>query len=152
MLTLSLIINLGDPVLVRISHGDIRECAMFRVHATRNINDLSAQHLPAPRVDRSTRSTVTMQLYHRQAWDFHKLIAFEYGSVVKLHAAYVGRPCLYINDPAALNYLLLSSASIVEQSSWIGVTYCLLLGPGLMSQRGEQHRRQLKSLFGVLSS
>ncbi|EPS94365.1 hypothetical protein FOMPIDRAFT_62504 [Fomitopsis schrenkii] len=90
------------------------------------------------------------QLYHRQGWDFHKRIAAEYGSVVKLHAAF-GRPCLYIYDPAALNYLLLSDVSIVEQSSWIGATYRLLLGPGLMSQRGDQHRRQRKTLNPVFS-
>ncbi|TFY52221.1 hypothetical protein EVJ58_g10136, partial [Rhodofomes roseus] len=89
------------------------------------------------------------QLYHRQGWDFHRRLWAEYGSVVKVHAAF-GTECLYVYDPATLNCLL-SDATAVEQSGFIAATYRLLLGPGLMSARGDHHRRQRKTLNPVFS-
>ncbi|KAI0731458.1 cytochrome P450 [Fomitopsis betulina] len=89
------------------------------------------------------------QLYDRQGWDFHKRVWAQYGTVAKIHAAF-SKPCLYISDPLTLNYLF-SDTNLVEQSSFIGETYRLLLGPGLMSSVGERHRRQRKTLNPVFS-
>ncbi|KZT70661.1 cytochrome P450 [Daedalea quercina L-15889] len=90
------------------------------------------------------------QIYHRQGWDFHSRLWRDYGPVVKLHVSF-GTPCLYIYDPATLHHILTEDQGAVEQSAFVTEFYRLILGPGLMSALGNQHRRQRKLLNPVFS-
>ncbi|KZT01991.1 cytochrome P450 [Laetiporus sulphureus 93-53] len=92
------------------------------------------------------------QLYHRQAWDFHRRLWEKYGSVVKLYMLF-GAKCLYISDPKAIHHILVADQySSFDEPPYIVESYRLVLGPGLLSATGEHHRRQRKMLNPVFST
>ncbi|KAI0076682.1 cytochrome P450 [Panus rudis PR-1116 ss-1] len=77
-------------------------------------------------------------------------MAKNYGLVNKLYA-WGGAHILYVSDPAAVHSILVKDQSIydkLEHSYWFTD---LLLGKGLLSTRGEQHRRQRKILNPVFN-
>ncbi|KZT70365.1 cytochrome P450 [Daedalea quercina L-15889] len=73
------------------------------------------------------------------------------GHVVKLHDLF-DKPALYVFDPKALHAILIKDETIWQESPVIISSTLALLGPGLLSTLGEQHRKQRKMLNPVFST
>ncbi|KAJ3775024.1 cytochrome P450 [Lentinula raphanica] len=76
----------------------------------------------------------------KQGWDFHKMLASNYGSVVKI-TGHLGKKQLYIFDTKAMYHILIKYVS----------SGAILFGKGLLSTVGEDHQKQRKILVPVFS-
>ncbi|KAF7970683.1 hypothetical protein HWV62_23282 [Athelia sp. TMB] len=90
------------------------------------------------------------QLFSPQGWDFHKYLADEFGGVVKFSGMW-GDHQLFVSDPKALHHILVKDQYIYEETDWFIHSNKLLLGYGLLSSTGEDHRKQRKMLNPVFS-
>ncbi|KAJ3973500.1 cytochrome P450 [Lentinula raphanica] len=89
------------------------------------------------------------QLFNlKHGWAFHKLLAEKYGSVVQVKG-FLGRSILYTFDPKAMHQILVKDASLFQPHRID--TGGLVLGKGLLTTMGEQHRKQRKMLNPVFS-
>ncbi|KAI0822979.1 cytochrome P450 [Trametes gibbosa] len=88
-----------------------------------------------------------LQLMDRQGWKFHREIACNYGSVVKLHWLF-NAPVLYIFDPVALQQILKDTATY-DEPPWYIESNRMMLGPGVLAVSGDTHRRHRKLLMPV---
>ncbi|KAF9448806.1 cytochrome P450 [Macrolepiota fuliginosa MF-IS2] len=90
------------------------------------------------------------QLFTPNGWNFHHSILKRYGRAIKLRGV-LGEQLLVTFDPKALHYILVKDQHIYEGSSAFIERNRQLLGEGLLSTRGEQHRKQKKMLNPVFS-
>ncbi|OSX59529.1 hypothetical protein POSPLADRAFT_1048841 [Postia placenta MAD-698-R-SB12] len=90
------------------------------------------------------------QYFHRHGSDFHRHLAQDYGSVVKLYGLYC-IPMLIVQDPKALHNILIKEEGVFEESKLFIKTNHYLFGPGLISTLGEHHHKQRKMLNSVFA-
>ncbi|KAG2352079.1 cytochrome P450 [Suillus spraguei] len=77
-------------------------------------------------------------------------MAADYGGVIKIHALF-GAEWLIVSDPRALHHILVKEQHIFEENDNFIFSNKLVFGDGLISTRGEQHRKQRKMLNPVFS-
>ncbi|EIM84951.1 cytochrome P450 [Stereum hirsutum FP-91666 SS1] len=82
------------------------------------------------------------QLFDLDAWEFQKEIASHGRIDTQLH----------ISDPKALHHILIKEQDVYDESDMFVMSNNLFFGPGLLSTRGEHHRRQRKLLNPVFST
>ncbi|KAI0669335.1 cytochrome P450 [Trametes maxima] len=91
-----------------------------------------------------------LKLTDRLGWEnWTKYVAQTYGPVSRLGAPF-GKTWLFVYDPKAMY-----SVAIKDQDAWeknLTNFHNLLLGPGLLTTEGAQHRRQRKMLTPVFSA
>ncbi|KAI0079868.1 cytochrome P450 [Panus rudis PR-1116 ss-1] len=87
------------------------------------------------------------QLFDRHGWAFHDELREKYGSVVRLSGLF-GKPILFVYDPKALHTVYVKDSYKFD----VGSNLAMLLGPAIISVRGEQHKRQRKMLSPVFSA
>ncbi|TDL20057.1 cytochrome P450 [Rickenella mellea] len=90
------------------------------------------------------------QLFDTSGWQFHHDIVNKYGSVVKIYGLF-GDEQLYISDPLAIYHILSKDQDIYAKSDGVIVQGLLAFGPGLLSTRGERHKKQRKMMNPVFS-
>ncbi|KAF9448714.1 cytochrome P450, partial [Macrolepiota fuliginosa MF-IS2] len=90
------------------------------------------------------------QLFNPNGWDFHHSILKRYGKAMKFRGA-LGERLLVTFDPKALHYILVKDQHAYEGSSIFIERNLQFFGEGLLSTRGEQHRKQRKMLNPVFS-
>ncbi|KAJ3996190.1 cytochrome P450 [Lentinula boryana] len=81
----------------------------------------------------------------KHGWEFHKILAEEYGPAVQIKG-FLGKRQLYTFDPKAMHHIL-----VKRNSSRKFRNGALLLGKGLLNTTGEQHRKQRRMLNPVFS-
>ncbi|KAI0717433.1 cytochrome P450 [Cerioporus squamosus] len=86
--------------------------------------------------------------FARDCWDYRAEIARKYGRV-SLLPGMLGRKWLHVYDPKALHSVLIKELDIYEEPV---IALRILLGPGLLSVLGDQHKRQRKMLNPVFST
>ncbi|EPS99479.1 hypothetical protein FOMPIDRAFT_1096252, partial [Fomitopsis schrenkii] len=90
------------------------------------------------------------RLYTRDALEFHRHIALDYGPVTKLNG-FFGEPILYVSDPKALHTMLIKDESIFEENSeFLGMNRAVF-GTCLLSTHGPHHGKQRKILNPAFS-
>ncbi|KAF8522361.1 cytochrome P450 [Gautieria morchelliformis] len=77
-------------------------------------------------------------------------LAEKYGGAAKIHAL-LGEEQLYVSDPKALHYICAKEQHIYEETDMFIMGNRLIFGEGLISTRGEQHRKQRKILNPMFS-
>ncbi|KAI0806613.1 cytochrome P450 [Fomes fomentarius] len=87
----------------------------------------------------------------RQSWKEFAAIADTYGPVSVLRSV-LGRRLILIHDPMALHTMLVKDQEFLQKGLAPSNVFTLLLGPGVLSTRGTQHRRQRKLLNPVFSA
>ncbi|KAM5545445.1 hypothetical protein V8D89_000483 [Ganoderma adspersum] len=86
----------------------------------------------------------------RQAWKFWAKHAKTYGPVSLIYGL-LGRRVLVIHDPKALHTVMVKDQEFYTNSVAPSNDFAVLLGPGLLSTTGMQHKRQRKLLNPVFS-
>ncbi|RPD79156.1 cytochrome P450 [Lentinus tigrinus ALCF2SS1-7] len=86
--------------------------------------------------------------FARDCWDYRTEIARKYGRV-SLFPGMLGRKWIHVYDPKALHSVLIKELDIYEEPV---IALRILLGPGLLSVLGNQHKRQRKMLNPVFSA
>ncbi|KAI0828716.1 cytochrome P450 [Trametes gibbosa] len=90
------------------------------------------------------------QLYARQSFAYHRNLGETYGRTVRIHDRFGGN-MLYTFDPKAMHHIVIQDQDIFRESAWfIRMTY-YILGVGLPSIHGEEHRKQRKMLNPAFS-
>ncbi|KAM5545851.1 hypothetical protein V8D89_000889 [Ganoderma adspersum] len=87
----------------------------------------------------------------RQAWKFWAKQAKTYGPVSLIYGL-LGRRVLVIHDPKALHTVMVKDQEFYTNSVAPSNDFSVLLGPGLLSTTGLQHKRQRKLLNPVFSA
>ncbi|RDB26333.1 hypothetical protein Hypma_006808 [Hypsizygus marmoreus] len=90
------------------------------------------------------------KVFNRNAWDFNRELAEQYGSIVKINAFFGDRQ-LYVFDPKALHHITVKDQHIYEETSAFLEGNRIFFGDGLLATLGEQHRKQRKMLAPVFS-
>ncbi|KAI1793405.1 cytochrome P450 [Ganoderma leucocontextum] len=91
------------------------------------------------------------QINPRQAWKFWANLAKTYGSVSLIHGL-LGRRVLLVHDPKALHAVTVKDQDIFTNGIAPSNDFMVLLGPGLLSTQGIQHKKQRKLLNPVFSA
>ncbi|KAI0713831.1 cytochrome P450 [Earliella scabrosa] len=86
----------------------------------------------------------------RQSWKRFAELAETYGPVFRIRGI-LGRRIVLIHDPKALHSMLIKDQEFLQKGLAPSNAFTLLLGPGVLSTRGAQHRRQRKLLNPVFS-
>ncbi|KAI0747034.1 cytochrome P450 [Daedaleopsis nitida] len=86
----------------------------------------------------------------RQSWKRLADLASTYGPVFKL-GWFFGRRLIFIHDPRALHSVLIKDQEFFQKGIAPSNLLTTLLGPGVLSTRAAQHRRQRKLLNPVFS-
>ncbi|KAI8995433.1 cytochrome P450 [Trametes punicea] len=84
----------------------------------------------------------------RHCWEWRAALSRKYGRVAVIWGLFNAR-WVVTHDPKALHAMLIKDADIYEEPIW---SLRLLLGPGLLSTLGDQHRKQRKMLNPVFST
>ncbi|KAF9002265.1 cytochrome P450 [Cyathus striatus] len=87
------------------------------------------------------------KVFNANAWQFHKDLAAQYGSVVTIKAL-LGQTYLYIFDPKAMHHVVVKDQYIYEK---MVEGSKLMFGEGLLGSLGDRHKRQRKMLNPVFS-
>ncbi|KAH8119691.1 cytochrome P450 [Phellopilus nigrolimitatus] len=106
-------------------------------------------NIPGPRRDSWWMGNFH-QVFNRNGWEFHQMLADRYGSVVRLSMLF-GDEQLYVADPLALHYIIVKDQYTYELSDMFICTNALIFGTSLLSTLGEHHRKQRKMLNPVFS-
>ncbi|PIL22485.1 cytochrome P450 [Ganoderma sinense ZZ0214-1] len=91
------------------------------------------------------------QVNPRQAWKFWANLSKTYGPVSLIHGM-LGRRLLVVHDPKALHTLMVKEQDIFTNGIAPSNDFMVLLGPGLLSTQGMQHKKQRKLLNPVFSA
>ncbi|KAI0079855.1 cytochrome P450 [Panus rudis PR-1116 ss-1] len=91
------------------------------------------------------------QLFSRQGWVFHDDVGEKYNYVVRI-TGFLNKPMLYVYDPKALHSILVKDTYTFDMPKWTTANLEMLLGPGLLTVRGDHHKRQRKMLNPVFSA
>ncbi|EPS92688.1 hypothetical protein FOMPIDRAFT_82656, partial [Fomitopsis schrenkii] len=111
---------------------------------------LAVSKIPGPAAG-SFWSGDLKRLYARDALEFRRHIALDYGPVTKLNGLF-GEPILYVSDSKALHAMLIKDESIFEETSeFVGLNRAVF-GTCLLSTLGPHHDRQRKLLNPVFSA
>ncbi|KAI0738092.1 cytochrome P450 [Daedaleopsis nitida] len=92
----------------------------------------------------------TTELGHRQTWKSLAAVASTYGPVSILRGIF-GRRLILVHDPRALHNMLIKDQEFLQKGLAPSNLFTTLLGPGVLSTRAAQHRRQRKLLNPVFS-
>ncbi|KZT73355.1 cytochrome P450 [Daedalea quercina L-15889] len=91
------------------------------------------------------------QFYARDAADYQRNLAREYGPIVRL-SGFLGAPVLYISDPKALHTILIKEENIFQETpEFIAANRVIFGSHSLLATLGSQHSRQRKLLNPVFS-
>ncbi|KLO13021.1 cytochrome P450 [Schizopora paradoxa] len=90
------------------------------------------------------------QIFNRRGWNFHRELAKKYGNVVKVHGLF-GREELFVMDPLALHHIVVKDQYVYEETDSFILGNGLIFGIGLLSTRGDHHKKQRKMLNPVFS-
>ncbi|KAI0742144.1 cytochrome P450 [Irpex lacteus] len=102
-------------------------------------------NVPGPSSTETFMTGDMVQLWDRvRGWEFHKHITRTYGSVARLHGPF-GSKMLYTYDPKALQEIT-RRQTVYIHPEWITSANTMILGRGLLSTEGEQHRKQRRLL------
>ncbi|KAM5542007.1 hypothetical protein V8D89_004317 [Ganoderma adspersum] len=91
------------------------------------------------------------ELSQRQTWKLWDDLAEAHGPVSKLHGMFGARIVL-LHDPKALYNIFIKDQEFWPKGLNPSNDFTVLLGPGVLSSKGEQHRRQRKLLNPVFSA
>ncbi|KAJ3797629.1 cytochrome P450 [Lentinula aff. detonsa] len=128
----------------------IISASIWRIYSNRRkhhgVSSLSELRGPQSRSWLKGNHTQIFNMKH--GWEFHKILAEEYGPAVQIKG-FLGRRQLYTFDPKAMHHILVKDVSLFQPHR---VDHgALLLGKGLLNTIGEQHRKQRKMLNPVFS-
>ncbi|KAF8072004.1 cytochrome P450 [Lyophyllum atratum] len=108
-------------------------------------------NLPGPASGSFTKGNFG-QLFNSNAWNFHKQIAEQFGSVIGVSGAFGSKSrALYTFDAKALHHIIVKDQYIFEETSSFVAANTIMLGDGLLASLGERHRKQRKMLNPVFS-
>ncbi|KAI0806656.1 cytochrome P450 [Fomes fomentarius] len=93
----------------------------------------------------------TSELAQRDSWKRVAAIADTYGPVSVL-SSILGRRLILVHDPKALNNILIKDYEFLQKGLAPSTSFNILLGPGVLTAHGAQHRRQRKLLNPVFSA
>ncbi|KAJ7633341.1 cytochrome P450 [Mycena polygramma] len=82
---------------------------------------------------------------------YHHRLSAQYGKVFKVHMI-AGEEQVYLSDTRALHHVLVRDTHIFDESPAMMSEFYYCFGPGLISVRGETHKKQRKMiqpLFGM---
>ncbi|RPD59281.1 cytochrome P450 [Lentinus tigrinus ALCF2SS1-7] len=129
--------------------GTIAIAALWRILRQYFIR-LPLDNLPGP-----PRSSLALghlpELTTRDAWKAIQHLAETYGPVSVLNGV-LGTRMVHLYDPKALHHILIKDGEHYPKDSAPSNDLHLLLGPGLLTTEGGQHRRQRKMLNPVFSA
>jgi len=91
-----------------------------------------------------------LEVLNINAWDFHKELGQKYNAVARINV-FLGDKRLYFSDPKALYHILVKDQHLFELTDSNVTTTNILLGAGLLSTLGENHRKQRKMLNPLFS-
>ncbi|EPQ55977.1 cytochrome P450 [Gloeophyllum trabeum ATCC 11539] len=91
------------------------------------------------------------EMFDFDSWKFHEELAAKYGRVAKVNS-FLGTKNLYISDPLALYHIIVKDQHIFEKHDDDFEIFSLIFGPGLLSVKGDRHRKQRKILNPVFST
>ncbi|KAH9921182.1 cytochrome P450 [Epithele typhae] len=116
---------------------------VFRKVTTRSPLD----NVPGPAPDSWLRGNLG-RLFVRQPWAYRREMNQRYGHVWAVPGL-AGSKWLSVSDPKAMHAIFIKDIDIYEEPS---EALMLMLGPGLLSVKGTQHKRQRKMLNPVFST
>ncbi|KAJ3829902.1 cytochrome P450 [Lentinula raphanica] len=88
-------------------------------------------------------------VFSNQGWDFHKMLADNYGSVVRIMGPLRSKQ-LYTFDPKAMYHIFIKQGTVFQPHG-VDTSAAIIFGKGLLSTAGESHRKQRKMLNPVFS-
>ncbi|KAI0713775.1 cytochrome P450 [Earliella scabrosa] len=91
------------------------------------------------------------ELSNRQSWKYWRNHSATYGPVAKV-SGFIGMRMVSVYDPKALYSVLTKDVEFYPKHTTPSDDLPLLLGPGLFTTNGEQHRKQRKALNPVFSA
>ncbi|KAI0713830.1 cytochrome P450 [Earliella scabrosa] len=86
----------------------------------------------------------------RQSWKRTAKLAETYGPVFRIRGI-LGQRIVLIHDPKAMHSMLIKEQEFLQKGLAPSDGFLFLLGPGVLSTRGSQHRKQRKILNPVFS-
>ncbi|KAM5541986.1 hypothetical protein V8D89_004296 [Ganoderma adspersum] len=92
-----------------------------------------------------------LQAATRQSWDYRRRHAETYGPFSVLHGP-IGTKILVVHDPKALHSIIVKEETSFRRRVSPSDLMHLLLGPGLLTAEGVQHRRQRKLINPAFSA
>lgn len=123
-------------------------CALWKLRRFFVKSDV--HNIPGPRSSSIFIGNIG-QLLDFNGWDFHNLLAVEFGRVVRIFGSFY-EPHLYIFDPKAMHHVILKDQHIFEESRSLIASMHVHLGPGLLATIGDRHKKQRKMLNPVFST
>ncbi|KAF8896617.1 cytochrome P450 [Infundibulicybe gibba] len=90
------------------------------------------------------------ELYHANAWGYHKFIAEKYGNIARIDS-FMGDKQIYVSDPKAMHHIIVKDQHIYEETDTFFILNRLAFGEGLLATMGDHHRKQRKMLNPVFS-
>ncbi|KAH9832026.1 cytochrome P450 [Rhodofomes roseus] len=107
------------------------------------------RQLPGPASDSTFWGNIG-QYFSRHGENFHRQVAVDYGSVVRL-TGLLGNPILYVADPKALHTMLIDEEEIFQETDIALQITQMAFGTTLLSITGRHHAKQRKLLSPVFS-
>ncbi|KAI0628769.1 cytochrome P450 [Trametes polyzona] len=107
-------------------------------------------NLPGPK-PRSFLTGHTEELFGQNRWVHEEGFVKQYGSVFRVHGP-LGAKWIYTFDPRALHSAFIKDPDVFEEIEVLLAAFNTILGPGLLSTLGSQHRRQRKMLNPLFSA
>ncbi|KAJ3829900.1 cytochrome P450 [Lentinula raphanica] len=138
--------NLSRSIVIVILSASIWAVLFHRRRLRSGVASLS--QLRGPPSQSWYKGNYTHLFNLKQGWNFHKMLADNYGSVVKL-SGFLGRKQLYTFDTKAMYHILIKEGAVFQPHRID--SGALLFGKGLLSTFGEDHRKQRKMLNPVFS-
>ncbi|KAJ7475705.1 cytochrome P450 [Mycena latifolia] len=106
-------------------------------------------NIPGPK-SRSFWTGNLAEIYSVSGWDFHQELVEKYDGVVRIDALFGGKR-IYVFDPKALHQIIVKDQDIFEEPESFIKGAHVMLGEGLLSTLGDEHRKQRKMLNPVFS-
>ncbi|KAI0058896.1 cytochrome P450 [Artomyces pyxidatus] len=117
--------------------------------ARRRLRQTGLRHLPSPPNGSFFTGNFT-QMFRFDAAQFHEHINRTYGRVIRITGVF-GESRLVISDTTAVSRILVKDRHVFEEADWFLASNHRIVGPGILSTKSAQHRRQRKMLHPVFS-
>lgn len=92
-----------------------------------------------------------LKLFDPNGFFYHEQLVDKYGDIFK-YKGLAGESSLYVSDPRALQHILFNDGKLFEAPERSLALSQLLFGPGVSGVRGQQHRKQRRTLNPVFAA
>ncbi|EIW60950.1 cytochrome P450 [Trametes versicolor FP-101664 SS1] len=93
----------------------------------------------------------TAQVFGPDRWIYQEAFVKQYGRLFRINGP-LNSNWLYTYDPKALHSIFVKDQDVFDENEVLLAAFMTLLGPGLLSTLGDQHRRQRKMLNPLFSA